>query len=309
MNKKVLITGSCGFVMGNLIRKAIYEKQPYQFASIDRVNDKAINSMYWNKNHTFHIADIKDPHIIDVIFQFEKPDIVIHGAAETKNSESYIDSNISGTQVIINACLKHKVEKIIYISTDEVYGPPQKTSWQEDDSINPVTLYAISKGTGESLVKAASFRDGLIYNIVRLSNAYGPRQGADKFVPKVIKNITQNERFIVPKRGSTTRDWSHVFDHCSGVLTVLNNGKDDEIYNISSNQDFTDIEVVQKICNAMNKGHNLNEYEQDQFEHLDFESSIDSSKIRKIGWEPKYKFKDGIINTVEWYINNQWFLK
>ena len=118
--KKILVTGSCGFIFSNFVRKAVYDKQPYQLISLDRVNLNT-NSMYWNKNHTFHIADIRDQHVIDKIFEFEKPDIVIHGAAESfvdsslTDPNSFVTSNVLGTQVIINACVKSKVKKLIYI--------------------------------------------------------------------------------------------------------------------------------------------------------------------------------------------------
>src|SRR5258708_27389 len=121
--KKVLLTGTCGFIFSNFIRRAIYERQPYSFVSIDRVAGNA-NALYSHKNHVFHLADLRDQHIIDKIFQFEQPDIVIHGAAESfvdsslSDPNSFVTSNVLGTQVVINACVKHKVERLIYISTD-----------------------------------------------------------------------------------------------------------------------------------------------------------------------------------------------
>src|SRR5579885_2072185 len=157
-NKKVLVTGSCGFIFGNFLRKVVYEKQPYQLVSVDRVSSNTINSMYFNKNHTFHVADLRDQHIIDTIFQFEKPDIVIHGAAETfvdsslSDPNSFVTSNVLGTQVVINACVKHKVEKLIYVSTDEVYGQLTSESdppWAEDAPLNPRNPYSATKAAGE----------------------------------------------------------------------------------------------------------------------------------------------------------------
>lgn len=316
--KKVLITGSCGFIFGNFVRKAIYEKQPYQFVSVDRVNVNATNSMYWNKNHVFHVADIRDQHIIDVIFQFEKPDIVIHGAAETfvdyslNDPNSFVTSNILGTQVIINACLKHKIEKLIYVSTDEVYGQLTDESsepWTEYSLISPRNPYSATKAAGELLVKAASHSHGLIYNITRSSNNYGPRQTPEKLIPKSIKCILHNQKIPIYGKGLQIRDWTHVFDNCAAINTILSKGEPNQIYNISGNQEFSNIEVVQKICNAMNKGHELISFIEDPRSGHDFRYSIDSSKIKSLGWEPKYKFKDGVIDTVEWYVNNQWFLK
>lgn len=316
-NKKVLITGSCGFIFGNFLRKAVYEKQPYQLVSIDRVNKNAINSMYWNKNHTFHVADIQNQHIIDTIFQFEKPNIVIHGAAETSvdeslvNSNSYINSNVLGTQVIINACVKHNVEKLVYISSDQVYGQltDENKSWVETDCLNPRNPYSSSKAAAELFVKAAYESYGLKYNIARLSNNYGPRQTSDKLIPKVIKSILDESNITIYGEGLQIRDWTHVYDTCSALMTIVNNGIDNEVYNISSSQELSNLEVIQKICNAMSRGYNLMEHISDPRSSHDFRYSMNSSKIKELGWKPIYKFTKGIVETIEWYKINQWFLK
>ena len=318
MKKKILITGSCGFIMGNLIRKAIYEKYPYNFVSIDRVNSNAINSMYWNKNHIFHVADIRDQHIIDVIFQFEKPDIVIHGAAETsvdvslKDPNVFVTTNVLGTQTIINACLKHEVEKLIHISTDEVYGQlsnEDDLSWTEESLLDPRNPYSASKASAELMIKAANKSHGLIYNIIRPSNNYGPRQTTEKLIPKTIKSILHNTSIDIYGEGLQMRDWTHVFDNCSAILTVLEKGQPNETYNVSANQELHNIEVVQKICNTLGKGHDLIKFIKDPRKSHDFRYSINTDKIRNLGWKPYYKFKDGIVGTCDWYNNNQWYLK
>lgn len=315
--KKVLLTGTCGFIFSNFIRRAIYEKQPYSFVSIDRVGGNA-NALYSNKNHIFHLADLRDQHIIDKIFQFERPDIVIHGAAESfvdyslSDPNSFVTSNVLGTQVVINACVKHGVERLIYISTDEVYGQLTSESdppWTEDSPLDPRNPYSATKAAGELLVKAAHHSHGLIYNITRSSNNYGPRQTAEKLIPKAIKCILGDQKIPIYGQGLQIRDWTHVFDNCAAILTVLNNGKPNESYNISANQEFPNIEVIQKICNAMGKGHELISFIEDPRKGHDFRYSIDSSKIRELGWKPSYKFKEGIVNTVDWYKMNQWLLK
>jgi dTDP-glucose 4,6-dehydratase len=316
---KVLITGSCGFIFGNFIRKAIYEKQPYSFVSIDRINNNTINSMYWNKNHTFHIADIRDQHVIDIIFQFEKPDIVIHGAGEThvdnslSDPNSFVTSNVLGTQVLINASIKYGVKKFIYISSDEVYGQltsEDEPSWTEESPLNPRNPYSATKTSGELLVKAANQCHGLIYNITRTVNNYGPRQLSDKFIPKVIKLITQKKPIPIYGNGLQVRDWIHVFDNCNGIMTVLNNGKPNEIYNISANQEYTNLEVVQKICNTMKTGHDLISFvENPRKTGEDFRYSANSDKLQKLGWKPTIKFKDGIEQCTFWFNNNLWWFK
>lgn len=310
MYKKVLITGSCGFVFSNFIRKAIYEKYPYQFVSIDRVNSKNVNSIYWNKNHSFHVADITDAHIIDVIFQFERPDIVFHGAAECLNQSEFIKTNVIGTQNIIEACLNHKVEKLVYMSTGEVYGHAYEDSesWQEEDAINPTTQYSVSKAAGEMLVKEAHTSQGLIYNIIRGSSSYGPRQSIEKLIPKTIKKILNNEKILVYGQGTQLRDWIHIFDECTALLTILKNGESNQTYNISANQTFNTLEVVQKICNTIGKGHDSISFTEPPIGCI-FKSELDNRKVKKLNWEPKYKFKEGVIETVEWYLNNQWALK
>jgi dTDP-glucose 4,6-dehydratase len=323
--KKVLVTGTCGFIFSNFIRKSIYdqnqkrsEDRAYTFVSIDRVTANAINSMYWNKNHTFHIGDIRDSHVMDVIFQFEKPDIVIHGAAETfvdtslKDPNSFVTSNVLGTQVVINSCLKHKVERMIYISTDEVYGQltsESEAAWKEDAILNPRNPYSASKAAGELMVRAAHQTHGLIYNITRSSNCYGPRQLPEKLVPKAIKCVLDGEKIPIYGQGQQIRDWTYVADNCTAIMAVLDRGKPNEIYNISANQEFTNIETINLVCNAMGKGHDLISFIPDPRTGHDFRYAIDTTKIRELGWKPSYKFKDGIKDTVQWYLDNQWFLK
>ena len=322
--KKVLVTGTCGFIFSNFIRKAIYDQnqkpqdRQYSFVSVDRVTANSINSMYWNKNHVFHPADIRDQHVIDVIFQFEKPDIVIHGAAETfvdtslKDPNSFVTSNVLGTQVIINACLKHKVERLIYISTDEVYGSLDseiEPGWVEEAEMAPRNPYAASKAAGELMVRAAHTTHGLIYNITRSSNCYGPRQLPEKLIPKAIKCVLDGQKIPIYGQGLQIRDWTYVADNCTAIMAVLNKGLPNEIYNISANQEFPNIETIQTVCNALGKGHELISFIDDPRPGHDFRYSIDTTKIRKLGWKPTYKFKDGIKDTVQWYTDNQWFLK
>jgi dTDP-glucose 4,6-dehydratase len=321
MNKiKILVTGSCGFILGNFIRKVIYScKDQYDVVSLDKVQNNAINSLYNNKNHTFHIADIRDQHVMDVIFQFEKPDIVIHGAAETfvdsslKDPNAFTSANVVGTQNVINSCVKYGVKKLIYISTDEVYGQltsESETAWDENAPLNPRNPYAATKAAGELLVKAAYHTHGLIYNITRSSNNYGPRQFHEKLVPKVIKCIEDGKQIPIYGQGLQIRDWTHVFDNCAAILSILNNGSDNEIYNISANQELPNIEVIQKICNVMGRGHELITHIEDpRGTGHDFRYSVNSNKLRNLGWKPSFKFKDGIKETCEWYMSNKWFIK
>lgn len=320
MKTKLLITGSNGFIFSNFVRKAVYDKTPYELVSIDRVSKSSlINNIYVNKSHTFYLGDICDEHFMNVVFEYEKPDIVLHGAAESfvdsslKNPNEFIHSNVLGTQVVINACVKFGVQKLIYISTDECYGALKSSNdmaWKEDAILNPRNPYSASKASGELLVRAANNSFGLPYIITRASNNYGPRQ-SEKLIPTIIKSITNNQKIPVYGNGMFLREWTYVDDNCDALLSILKSDKINEIYNISSNQEFSNIEVVQEVCNAMGKGHDLVEHIADpRGTGHDFRYSVNSGKIKgELGWIPKMKFKDGIALTAQWYQNNMWFLK
>ncbi len=322
MNKKVLVTGSCGFIFSNFIRKSIYEKFPYSFCSIDNASKgTALNNIYTNKSHPFYIGDVCDLHFLNVIFEIERPDIVIHAAETSVNdSNKLIQTNILGTQNIIDACIKWNINTLLYVSTEQVYGSYKENNYfgdgfgfNESHPINSNNYYASSKASGELLIKSASNSNGLNYIITRPSNTYGQRQTSEKLIPKIIKCINNNEKIPVHGKGEQVRSWTHVFDNCSAILKILDktqfNGKGQgEIYNISSNQEFTTLEVVQEVCNAMGKGHDLISFIPPK-PGYDFMRLTDSSKLRSLGWKPSFKFKSGISQTVEWFKNNSWSLR
>lgn len=321
-NKKILVTGTLGFIGSNFIRKATYNKSPYTFISVDKAAlPSSLNNIYINKCVSSHyLADITDEHIIDKIFEIEKPDFVINFAAETfvdyslTDPNKFIKSNVLGTQVLVNASVKHKIEKFIQISTDECYGhltSENDASWTEESVINPRNPYSASKASAELVVKAASESFGLKYNITRTSNNYGPRQGAEKLIPKIIKCIFTDQKIPIYGQGLQIRDWTHVFDNCSGIMTVLEKGKDNEIYNISANQEYTNIEVVHEICNILGKGHNLIEHIADpRGNGHDFRYSINCDKLKSLGWKPEIKFKSGgLEDCVQWFNNNKWWFR
>lgn len=316
---KILVTGSGGFIFSNFIRYIIYNKLDYNLVSIDKIKKfKVLDNVYTNKNHKFYIGDISDAHFINVIFEIEKPDIVINGAAQSFVDSSihdvhpFITSNILGTQVIIDACLKWNVKKLVQVSTDEVFGHLEKETdpaWDELAPLNPRNPYSASKASAELLIKAAHHTHGLTYNITRACNNYGPRQDPEKFIPKIIKHILEKKSVPVYGKGSQIRDWIHVFDKCAAIIKIIQEGKDNEIYNISANQEYSNVEIFQIICNKLGRGHGLLEFVKDRPGH-DFRYSVNSSKLRGLGWKPEFKFaKEGIHSTVQWYLNNQWFLR
>lgn len=315
--KKVLVTGSGGFIFGNFIRQVFYERMPYTISSIDRVRDSHIvHNIYVNADHQFYIADMRDPHILHVIFQKERPDVVIHGAAESCVDKSinstlpFTTSNVVGTQNVIDECLKLDT-RLIYMSTDEVYGSLKSDSdapWSEDAPLNPRNTYSASKAAGELLVRAAHETHNLRYNIVRASNNYGPWQTSEKFIPRIIQRVLNNEEVPIYGKGDQIRDWVHVYDTCTALWNVIESAPNTEVYNITAKQEFMNLEVAQIVCNTLGKGHELLKHVEDRPGH-DFRYSMTNDKIKALGWQPKFKFRDGIQQTCQWYVSNKFALQ
>lgn len=312
----VLLTGTAGFILGNFVRQSIYEDHPYELYSVDKIaNSSLLNNIYQHKMHEFYPADICDMHIMNRLFEYIRPDIVINGAAESSVDKSiqdpniFIHSNILGTQNLINLSLKYNVKKFVQISTDEVSSvlPNKDAPKVSDDApLNPQNPYAASKAAAELLVKAAHNTHGLQYIITRSCNNYGMRQTPDKLIPRVIKHIVEDKPIPVYGKGLQMRDWISCVDNCSAILTILAKGKMNETYNISADQEMTNIEVVNKIIKIMGKGEI--QFVEDRKGH-DFRYGIKADKLNALGWKPRYKtFDDGIVPTIEWYKDNRYFL-
>lgn len=219
-------------------------------------------------------------------------------------------------------CLKVKDNKnflvarggITYLSgnTDEVYGQltekDNDIKWTEESPMSPRNPYSASKASGELIIKAAHTTHGLNYNITRSCNNFGPRQLAEKLIPKAIKNILNNEKVPIYGKGQQLREWIHVDDNCDAILTVLEKAPPNETYNISSGYEFSSLEMCQRICNEIGYGHNLLSFCEDRLGH-DFRYLSDSSKLRSLGWKPEINFNEGLTRTVQWFINNRWYIR
>jgi dTDP-glucose 4,6-dehydratase len=189
---KILITGSGGFIFSNFVRYVLYRHKEYSLISVDKITEpKNLHNIYSNRDHKFYIADITDRHVMDNIFNLERPDIVVHGAAESnvddsiKGANQFILSNVLGTQIIVDMCVKYDVRKMVYVSSDEIYGQlssPSVPAWNEQEKLAPRNPYSASKAAGELVVQAAGSTFGLNYNIMRSCNNYGPRQSLKNLI-------------------------------------------------------------------------------------------------------------------------------
>lgn len=315
--KKILVTGTLGFIGSNFIRHVTEKYPDISWVGIDKMAYNYCSyNMHKSHNYNFYLADISHESMMNNIFKLERPDTVINFAAESfvcssiENPNPFITSNIMGTQTLINNSIKYEVEKFLLISTDEVYGSHQsKTSrpWTETCVTHPRNPYSASKLGAENILYAANQTHGLKFNISRCCNVFGGRQPTDRnLIPKCIKHIRKEIPIPIYGDGSHIREYIHVDDKISALLTILEKGKNNEIYNIGSGYELSNIEVTQSIAKTLDQKAQI-EHAPDRKGH-DFRYALDFSKIKKLGWKPQLSWEEGLGKCVNWYLSNpEWF--
>lgn len=316
---KILITGSAGFIGGNFSHYMVKKYPNYTIVGLDSLtyagNMETLLPVINKSNFTFIKGDITNKDFVNKLFNEENFDIVVNFAAEShvdrsiENPELFLKTNILGTQVLMEASLKTNVNRFHQISTDEVYGdlPLDRPDlfFKEDTPLHTSSPYSASKAAADLLVQAYNRTFSLPTTISRCSNNYGPYHFPEKLIPLVIKNALINQPLPVYGKGENIRDWLHVYDHCSAIDLIIHDGKVGEIYNIGGHNERTNIDVVKTILKALKKPESLIKYVSDRKGH-DLRYAIDSTKIkRELGWKPRYNFETGILQTIEWYLNNQ----
>lgn len=311
---KILVTGGAGFIGSNFI-KYILGNTNYEIVNLDKLtyagNIENLKDIENNDNYDFIKGDICNKNLVDSIVS-NNIDMIINFAAEShvdrsiENPNIFFNTNVLGTQILLDAAVNYKIDKFIQISTDEVYGPGQENRpHTENDALSPTNPYAASKASADLLVLSYYNTYGLSVNISRSTNNYGPYQYPEKIIPLFITNLLKNKKVPLYGDGSHIRDWLHVKDHCKAIKLILEKGKEGEIYNISSNNKFQNIELTKKILNFMNKSFSKIKYVKDRLGH-DSGYFIDASKIKsQLNWKPKYDFKEGLKDTIAWYQENK----
>ena len=308
---KLLVTGGLGFVGSNFIRKLLTESNDYEVINIDAelfgADHKNLSEIKNSKKYHFEKGNITNKRFMEE--QIAKCDAVINFAAESfvdrsiNDANPFLVSNIRGAFTILDIITKQK-KRMIQISTDEVFGSLSDGTATEISKFNPSSPYAATKAAAELLVKSYSVTYDSDVVITRCTNNYGPRQFAEKLIPKTIILASQNRKIPIYGKGMNVRDWIYVDDHCDAVLLALLNGKTGESYNISANNEIDNITIVKKILKIMNKPEDLIEFVEDRPGH-DLRYSLDSSKIsEKLEWKVKMSFEEGLKNTVQWYLDN-----
>lgn len=314
----ILVTGGAGFIGANFIYMLLNKRPEWKVVCVDALtyaaNINTLNKAMDNHNFKFYKEDIRNREGIFNIFEQEHPDVVVNFAAEShvdrsiENPGIFLETNIIGTQVMMDACRKYGIKRFHQVSTDEVYGdlPIDRPDllFREDTPIHTSSPYSTSKASADLLTLAYHRTYGLPVTISRCSNNYGPYQFPEKLIPLMINNALHNKPLPVYGQGLNVRDWLYVEDHCLGILAVLEKGKVGEVYNLGGHNEKTNIEIVKIILKELNKPESLITYVTDRKGH-DLRYAIDPSKANKeLGWSPTTMFSKGIINTIEWYLNN-----
>ena len=319
MKKTVLVTGGAGFIGSNFIYLLLDERPEWKIVCVDAItyaaNIHTLNKAMENSNFIFYKEDIRNREGIFSIFEKEHPDIVVNFAAEShvdrsiENPGIFLETNILGTQVMMDACRKYGVERFHQVGTDEVYGdlPLDRPDlfFTEETPIHTSSPYSSSKAGADLLVLAYHRTYGLPVTISRCSNNYGPYHFPEKLIPLMISRALADEELPVYGKGENVRDWLHVSDHCEAIDLIIHKGKVGEVYNVGGHNERTNLEVVKTILKALDKPESLIKFVTDRPGH-DMRYAIDPTKLEtELGWEPKYNFDTGIAQTIEWYLNNK----
>ncbi|MFA6097240.1 MAG: dTDP-glucose 4,6-dehydratase [Candidatus Paceibacterota bacterium] len=310
---KILITGGAGFIASNFIRYILEKYDDYSVINIDKLtyagNLYNLRDVERDPRYKFIRGNICNKKAIEGIFKREMPELVVNFAAATNVDQSIIEpevfteTNVLGVHILLEAARKFGIKKFLQISTDEVYGSADEHKFKETDNISPNNPYSSSKAGADLLARSYYNTFGLPVVVTRSSNNFGSFQFPEKLIPFFITNLLENKKVTLYGDGSNIRDWIYVLDNCIGIDIVLHKGNVGEAYNIGGGNEKSNLEVTKLILQETGKDESFIEYVKDRPGH-DFRYALDTTKTRKLGWEPKHDFEEAIIQTVSWYRNN-----
>jgi len=320
--RTIIVTGGAGFIGSNFIFYMKRKYPDYRLICLDKLtyagNLVTLQPLMEEANFRFYKVDICDRNAVYKVFEEEHPDVVVNFAAEShvdrsiESPEIFLDTNIKGTAVLMDACIKYQVGRFHQISTDEVYGdlPLDRPDllFTEETPLCTSSPYSSSKAAADLLAMSYYRTYGLPVTISRCSNNYGPYQFTEKLIPLMITRALADQPLPVYGQGINVRDWIYVEDHCKAVDRIIHAGTPGEIYNIGGHNELRNIDIVRLICKELNKPDSLITYVADRKGH-DLRYAIDASKIyMELGWLPETKFEDGIKKTIQWYVSHpEWW--
>ncbi len=316
---KLLVTGGAGFIGANFIHYWTKRYPNDQIINLDKLtyagNLDNLRSVENLSNYTFVRGDIKDAALLDKIMP--GIDLVVHFAAESHVDRSiegpavFIETNVVGTQVLLDAALRHKVKHFHHVSTDEVFGAlalDSEEKFNEETPYNPHSPYSASKAASDHLVRAYGTTYGLAYTITNCSNNFGPFQYPEKFLPLMITNLLRGRKIPIYGDGLYVRDWLYVEDHCRAIDLVIRQGRVGETYCIGGmTEDINNLTVAKKVLALLGRDESFIEFVKDRPGH-DRRYAVDWTKAKEqLGWQPKYDFDEWLQRTVKWYQENEWW--
>lgn len=319
---KIIVTGGAGFIGGNFVHHMVNKYPKYNIICLDKLtyagNLETLEPVMNKKNFKFVKGDIADRKFVFDLFEAEKPDVIVNFAAESHVDRSiedpgiFLQTNVIGTGVLLDACREYGIQRYHQVSTDEVYGdlPLDRPDlfFTETTPLHTSSPYSASKASSDLLVQAYHRTFKIPATISRCSNNYGPYHFPEKLIPLMIANALNDKPLPVYGKGENVRDWLYVEDHCVAIDLILHKGKVGEVYNIGGHNEQTNLDVVKTIIKELGKSEDLIQYVTDRPGH-DMRYAIDPTKIRtELGWEPTTRFAEGIKRTIKWYLENkQWW--
>jgi dTDP-glucose 4,6-dehydratase len=313
---RLLVTGGLGFIGSNFIRQMLEEHPEDSIVNLDKVtyagNPENLKDIAGDPRYTFIRGDICDQDLVGSVFREHQIDAVVHFAAEShvdrsiQDASVFVRTNVLGTHVLLEEALGCGVERFVHVSTDEVYGSIRSGSFRETDNLNPSSPYSASKAASDLLARSYYITHDLPVIVTRCTNNFGPYQYPEKLIPLFVTNLLDGKKVPVYGTGKNVRDWIYVLDHNRAIDFVLRHGEPGEIYNIGGDNEKSNLEITEGILRVLGKDGSMIEYVRDRPGH-DWRYSLDSSKLRSMGWKPEFDFEAALQATVEWYVENAWW--
>lgn len=308
MPRRYLVTGGAGFIGSNFIRYLLRHEPEATVTNLDALTyagvKATVDELDGLGRHTFVHGDIRDTELVDRIMPDH--DVVVHFAAESHVDRSisgptvFLETNVVGTAVLVDAARRHRIPEFIHVSTDEVYGSVEEGFAGEDAALRPSSPYSASKAGSDLVARSYAVTYGYPVIVTRCTNNYGPYQFPEKVIPLFVTNLLDGKRVPLYGEGRNERDWLYVEDHCSALHLLVDEGRPGEIYNIGANAQLPNIELARLILAALGRDESWIERVPDRPGH-DLRYAVDSSKIRALGWAPAHGFEERLADTIEWY--------
>ena len=312
----ILVTGGAGFIGSNFVHYMLDKYPEDKIINLDLLtyagNIHNLDDVIDHPNHTFVKGNINNTELVSYLVEKHEITHIINFAAESHvdrsiiNPQIFIETNVLGTTNLLNIAKEYDITKFVQVSTDEIYGSLGDTGYfTEETPLDPNSPYSASKASADLIALSYYETFGMDISITSCSNNYGPYQFPEKLIPLMITNAMNNKELRIDGDGLNVRDWLHVKDHCQAIDLVLRKGRAGEVYNIGGHNERTNNQIVQLIVDYLNAPKELIKYVEDRLGH-DRRYAIDPTKIEnELGWKPEYTFDTGIVETIEWYKNNE----